>query len=75
MEERELMVEIPLRVYEHLLDVESRVNAAGELALKGVSEETVYLVIGTNNFKSAVDKKMKEHEELLNRFKEENNGD
>lgn len=75
MEERELMIEIPLRVYEHLLDVESRVKAAGELALKGVSEETVYLVIGTNDFKSAVDKKMKEREELFNRYKEESNGD
>ena len=76
MEEREIiMVEIPLAVYEKLLDIESRVRTAGELALHGVSEEVVYLVIGTDDFKSAVDKKMKEREELLNRYKEESNGD
>ena len=74
MEEREIMVEIPLKVYEKLLDIESRVRAAGELALRGVSEEVVYLAIGTDDFKSAVDKKMKEREELLNRYKEESNG-
>lgn len=74
MEERELMVEIPLAVHENLLDIESRVRAAGELALRGVLEEVVYLVIGTDDFKAAVDKRMKEREELLNRYKEESNG-
>jgi hypothetical protein len=74
MEERKLMVEIPLAVHEKLLDIESRVRVAGELALLGVSEEVVYLAIGTDDFKSAVDKKMKEREELLNRYKEESNG-
>lgn len=74
MEERGLMIEIPLAVYEKLLDIESRVRVAGELALRGVSEEVVYLAIGTDDFKSAVDKKKKEQEELLNRYKEESNG-
>lgn len=74
MEEREIMVEIPLAGYEKLLDIESRVKVAGELALHGVSEEVVYLAIATDDFKSAVDKRMKEREELLNRYKEESNG-
>jgi len=69
-----IMVEIPLAVYEKLLDIESRVRAAGELALHGVSEEVVYLAIGTDDFKSAVDKKTKEHEKFLASLKEKENG-
>ena len=75
MEERELMVEIPLAVYEKLLDIESRVRTAGELALHGVSEEVVYLAIGTDDFKSAVDKKIKEHEKFLESLRVNKNGD
>lgn len=75
MEERGLMVEIPIERYEELLDIESRVFVAGELALHGVSEEVVYLAIGTMNFKAAVDKKNKEHEKFLASLKEIENGD
>lgn len=74
MEEREIMVEIPLAVYEKLLDIESRVRTAGELALHGVSEEVVYLAIGTDDFKFEVDKKKKEHEKFLASLKEKENG-
>lgn len=75
MEEKGLMVEIPLAGYEKLLDIESRVRVAGELALRGVLEEVVYLAIGTDDFKSAVDKKKKEHEKFLASLKEMENGD
>lgn len=75
MEGREIMVEIPLKAYEKLLDIESRVRVAGELALHGVSEEVVYLAIGTDDFKSAVDKNKKEHEKFLASLKEMENGD
>lgn len=74
MEEREIMVEIPLKAYEKLLDIESRVRTAGELALRGVAEEVVYLAIGTDDFKSAVDKKKREHEKFLASLKEKENG-
>lgn len=74
MEEREIMVEIPLIAYEKLLDIESRVRAAGELALHGISEEAVYLAIGTDDFKYVVDKKKKEHEKFLASLKERENG-
>ena len=74
MEERKLMVEIPLVVHEKLLDIESRVRVAGELALHGVSEEVVYMAIGTDDFKSAVDKKKKDHEKFLASLKEKENG-
>lgn len=75
MEEREIMVEIPLKAYEKLLDIESRVRTAGELALHGVSEEVVYLAIGTDDFKSAVDKKTKEHEKFLESIRGNKSGD
>lgn len=75
MEEKGLMVEIPLAGYEKLLDIESRVRVAGKLALRGVSEEVVYLAIGTDDFKFAVDKKNKEHEKFLASLKEKENGD
>ena len=75
MEERKLMVEIPIERYEELLDIESRVFVAGELALKGVDENIVYLAIGTMNLKAAVDKKKKEHEKFLASLKEIENGD
>lgn len=75
MEEKRLMVEIPLAVHEKLLDIESRVRTAGELALYGVSEELVYLAIGTDDFKSAVDKKKKEHEKFLASLRGKENGD
>lgn len=77
MGEREIMVEIPIERYEELLDTESRVFAAGELALHGVSEEVVYLAIGTMNLKAAVDKKIKKNQEFLERLKnkEKENGD
>ena len=75
MEEREIMVEIPLKVYERLLDIESRVRTAGELALHGVSEEVVCLAIGTDDFKSAVDKKIKEQEKFLESLRVNKNGD
>lgn len=75
MEEKGLMVEIPIERYEELLDIESRVRVAGELALCGVCEEVVYLAIGTDDFKSAVDKKKKEHEKFLASLKEIENGD
>ena len=75
MEGKGLMVEIPLAGYEKLLDIESRVRVAGELALRGVLEEVVYLAIGTDDFKSAVDKKKKEHEKFLASLKEMENGD
>lgn len=75
MEEKELMVEIPIERYEQLLDIESRVFAAGELALHGVPEEVVYLAIGTMNLRAAVDKKKKEHEKFLASLREKENGD
>lgn len=74
MEERKLMIEISLDRYEELLDIESRVRTAGELALHGASEEVVYLVIGTNDFKSEVDKRKKEREKILENLREIKNG-
>lgn len=73
MEKREIMVEIPLKAYEKLLDIESRVRVAGELALRGVSEEVVYLAIGTDDFKSAVNKRNKEREKFLANLREVEN--
>ena len=74
MEERKLMIEISLDRYEELLDIESRVRTAGELALYGASEEVVYLVIGTNDFKAEVDKRKKEREKILANLREIKNG-
>ena len=72
MEERELMVEIPIERYEELLDIESRVNTATDLVLadKDIKLEVLLRVIGTGGMIDVADRIRKADEEFWQRLKE-----
>ena len=72
MEERELMVGIPLERYEELLGIESRVNTATDLvlAIKDIKIEVLLRVIGTGGMIDVADKIKKKDEEFWQKLKE-----
>lgn len=72
MEEREIMVEIPLKAYEKLLDIESRVNTATDLVVadKDIKIEVLLRVIGTGGMIDVADRIKKKDEEFWQKLKE-----
>lgn len=73
MEEREIMVEISLKAYEKLLDIESRVNTATDLvlAIKDIKIEVLLRVIGTDGMIEVADRIKKADEDFWKRLKEQ----